>query len=38
MEMNYLLYGNDINQKINPLEAGLNWVTRLDKSNFIDYA
>jgi len=35
MEMNYLLYGNDINQKINPLEAGLNWVTRLDKSNFI---
>ena len=33
LEMNYLLYGND--QTINPLEAGLNWITKLDKSDFI---
>ena len=35
MEMNYPLYGIDINQAINPLEAGLDWITRLDKNNFI---
>ena len=35
LEMNYLLYGNDINQKINPIEAGLSWVTKLDKGHFI---
>ena len=35
LEMNYLLYGNDIDQTINPLEAGLNWITKLDKSDFI---
>ena len=35
LEMNYLLYGNDINQKTNPIEAGLGWITKLDKGNFI---
>ncbi|OUW80160.1 MAG: glycine cleavage system protein T [bacterium TMED217] len=35
LEMNYLLYGNDINQKISPIEAGLSWITKLDKDNFI---
>jgi aminomethyltransferase len=35
LEMNYLLYGNDIDQTINPLEAGLKWITKLDKSDFI---
>ena len=35
LEMNYLLYGNDINQKINPIEAGLEKFTRLNKSDFI---
>ena len=35
LEMSYLLYGNDINQKINPIEAGLSWITKLDKGNFI---
>ena len=35
LEMNYLLYGNDINQKINPIEAGLSWITKLEKNNFI---
>jgi len=35
LEMNYLLYGNDINQKINPIEAGLSWITKLNKGYFI---
>ncbi len=35
LEMGYLLYGNDINQKINPIEAGLGWITKFDKGDFI---
>ncbi len=35
LEMNYLLYGNDINQNINPIEAGLGWITKFDKGDFI---
>ena len=35
LEMNYLLYGNDISQKINPIEAGLEKFIRLNKSDFI---
>ena len=35
LEMNYLLYGNDINQKTNPIEAGLGWITKFDKGDFI---
>ena len=31
MEMKYALYGNDIDQTTNPLEAGLGFVVRLDK-------
>lgn len=31
LEMKYSLYGNDIDEFTNPLEAGLGWVTRLDK-------
>ncbi len=31
MEMKYCLYGNDIDETTNPLEAGLGFVTRLDK-------
>ena len=34
IEMKYCLYGNDIDEKNNPLEAGLDWITNLDK-NFI---
>ena len=37
MEMSYCLYGNDINDKTNPLEAGLSWITALDKKNFIGF-
>ena len=31
-EMKYCLYGNDIDETTNPLEAGLGWVTKLDKA------
>ena len=29
------LYGNDIDHTTNPLEAGLGWITKLDKGEFI---
>lgn len=36
LEMGFCLYGNDINDKISPLEAGLGWITKLKKpSDFI---
>ena len=35
LEMGYCLYGNDIDQTTNPIEAGLGWVTKLDKQEFI---
>jgi aminomethyltransferase len=35
LEMGYCLYGNDIDQTTNPIEAGLGWITKLDKENFI---
>ena len=35
LEMSYLLYGNDINQKISPIEAGLSWITKFEKDDFI---
>ncbi len=34
-EMGYMLYGNDIDQTTNPLEAGLDWIVKLDKGDFI---
>ena len=30
MEVKYCLYGNDIDQTTNPLEAGLGWITKID--------
>jgi aminomethyltransferase len=35
LEMKYCLYGNDIDQTTNPLEAGLGWITKLEKGDFI---
>ncbi len=35
LEMGYCLYGNDIDQTTNPLEAGLGWITKLKKGEFI---
>lgn len=31
LEMKYALYGNDIDESTNPLEAGLGWIVKLDK-------
>jgi aminomethyltransferase len=35
LEKKMCLYGNDIDQTTNPLEAGLGWITKLDKGEFI---
>ncbi len=35
LEMGFCLYGNDIDQTTNPLEAGLSWITKLNKGDFI---
>ncbi len=35
LEMGFCLYGNDIDQTTNPLEAGLGWITKLGKSEFV---
>jgi aminomethyltransferase len=34
LEMGFCLYGNDIDQSTHPLEAGLGWITKLNKSDF----
>ncbi len=34
LEMGYCLYGNDIDETTNPLEAGLGWITKLNKGEF----
>jgi aminomethyltransferase len=38
LEMGFCLYGNDIDQTTNPLEAGLGWITRMSKPEFIGKA
>lgn len=35
LEMGYALYGNDMDEQRTPLEAGLGWITKLGKSDFI---
>lgn len=35
LEKKMCLYGNDIDQTTNPLEAGLGWITKLDKTDFV---
>jgi aminomethyltransferase len=35
MEMKFCLYGNDIDGSTNPIEAGLGWITKVDKGDFI---
>ncbi|MBI2377106.1 MAG: glycine cleavage system aminomethyltransferase GcvT [Deltaproteobacteria bacterium] len=34
LEMKFPLYGNDIDDTTNPLEAGLGWTVKLDKADF----
>jgi len=35
LEVAYCLYGNEITQDTNPLEAGLGWITKINKGDFI---
>jgi len=35
LEMGYCLYGNDIDETTNLIEAGLKWITKLEKPDFI---
>ncbi len=34
LEMGYCLYGNDIDDTTNTIEAGLGWITKLEKGEF----
>ncbi len=34
LEKGYCLYGNDIDETTNTIEAGLGWITKVDKENF----
>lgn len=35
LEMGYCLYGNDITKETTPLEAGLKWLVKMEKTDFI---
>ena len=35
LESCYLLYGNDMNDSVSPIEAGIGWATKVDKGDFI---
>ncbi|MDX8407333.1 MAG: glycine cleavage system aminomethyltransferase GcvT, partial [Mariprofundaceae bacterium] len=34
-EMGYALYGHEISDAVTPVEAGLMWITKLDKDDFV---
>ena len=36
LEKGFCLYGNDIDDSTSPLEAGLGWITKLGKGDFVD--
>lgn len=38
LEMKYPLYGNELGDDTNPLEAGVGWVVKLDKGDFVGKA
>jgi len=38
LEKGYALYGHELSQTISPLEAGLAWITKLDKDDFVGKA
>ena len=38
LEACYLLYGNDMNDDVTPLEAGISWAVAIDKPDFIGKA
>lgn len=35
LEVCYPLYGHELNDEVTPLDAGLKWTVKMDKSNFI---
>lgn len=35
LEMGFMLYGNDIDDSTTPLQAGLGWITKLAKGDFV---
>lgn len=35
LEAGFCLYGNDLSEEINPYEARLGWITKLDKGDFV---
>ena len=35
LEMKYALYGSDIDESTNPYEAGLGWIVKLEKGDFV---
>ena len=35
LEKGYALYGHELSREISPLEAGLAWITKLDKDDFV---
>ncbi len=35
LEMGYALYGHDIDEETTPLEAGLSWLVKLDRGEFV---
>jgi len=35
LEMRYMLYGNDIDKTTNPIEAGLSWICKPEKGDFV---
>ena len=35
LEAGFCLYGNDLSEEINPYEAKLGWITKLDKGDFV---
>jgi aminomethyltransferase len=38
LEACYLLYGNDMDETVSPIEAGIGWAVRFDKGDFIGKA
>ena len=38
LEKGYALYGHELSENISPLEAGLAWITKLDKPDFVGKA
>jgi aminomethyltransferase len=38
LEKGYALYGHELSREISPLEAGLAWITKLDKAGFVGKA